>query len=788
MIPLRILLLLLIFTNFCLDVKSQDPVEHFPDFDYWKSINYGFLIETGQKSDFLCELTYKQNKIIPFTSVWFNLEYSIPLPQDSIFTSWSFKSYSLDSLKLKLFFYGENEEFLDSLIYTLDPNGHNHIGFFNAKATWMNIVLDGRNFSVRDSASLQIHEAGIRAANHNLKDWFRSLDFDLDVASLIPLEKVAGLDELKNKKIIGLGESVHGTETVFGEKARIARKLLSDSNVKLICFENGVDVCLNWDLYVRGIHPYEYRYKILEDQKETFSDAVGTVTLLDHIREVNSTRKERDKIRIVGLDLRLEKEYFFYYFLAYKGLIRDKESLSQLLLKMDTLEYNNLFYLNNIRAASDTLKLHFHRLADEVKSERKLKTVIPENEYRFLLDILQLKVPTYSDRKNKTRQIDRDWWMWKIFRQAVSCYAPEVTDRVVIFSHSLHVSRTYHPKHAKSGFINKRSLGSYIAGHYAEDYWAVSFHVGNGESKYYDGTLSMVAKYLEAIGKEEFQEPLWGSFEKSAKNTLLEKFYCRSNNLNNDRYMLYRMIGNRVDKAQFYPLSKDRFDGYVFINQATSSQTCRSDTRYLNFPYPDMGRYLDSLKISRTPYSKSFAFDTDCFSISISGDLRYRNVRLETVANAKFGFFESKDRNFLVFFEDQVFLYKKGVDGLGTLRKQDLKKRFVYDFMGRYYFTTAYYMDKADHEKVNHNYWTLYGDMLDHQDEEYAQRAFNADQMVEYNDDANFSFLGKRYTHKKVIAIGKNENLIRIYCYYTDQGYADKEKYQKSIESILKFN
>ncbi len=251
----------------------------------------------------------------------FELQHSVPLPRDSISISFDFKSRRLDSLALKLYLYGESERFIDSLVFSLQPDGHNLLQFNNTDAEWMEITLDGRSAYRSDTISFQILDAGLRAKNQDIDEWFRSMDFDIDAASLFPLKKVTVLDELNNKRIIGLGESVHGSRTLFEEKAEIAQKLF-DKNVTLICFEDPVDVCLNWDLYVQGVHPYRYRDIILKDLNSSLTDAADMVRFLDQIREINTTRKEGDKIHIVGLDLRSDKSNFYHYFMAHKNLSR----------------------------------------------------------------------------------------------------------------------------------------------------------------------------------------------------------------------------------------------------------------------------------------------------------------------------------------------------------------------------------------------------------------------------------------------------------------------------------
>ncbi len=361
------------------------------------------------------------------------------------------------------------------------------------------------------------------------------------------------------KKITGLGESVHGSQNLWREKAGIVRKLFS-KNIKLVCFETSVDQCLNWDLYVRGIHPYSYRDVIFEDMK-SFADNEDLVRFLDEIRKENATRKEADRIRIVGLDLRSSKSYFYHYFLAYQKLGKDSQSLSPLILKMSDLSYNNLNYTFSLKERpyqqlDTTASIRFSNLADMLSSDKKLKSLMQEKDFRFLSDILQLEVLTSED--NKYWDFDRDLFMWKIFQKALARYAPDENDRAVILAHSLHLCRTGHERHSVSDLLKSRSLGSYIAENYPDDYWAISFHAGGGviRTVEYKALDVFNTEAQEGIGR--LKQPVRGSFERAARDVSFDRFYCRSSDLGNDWYA-FRMAGNKLDESQFYTLSKERF-------------------------------------------------------------------------------------------------------------------------------------------------------------------------------------------------------------------------------------
>ncbi len=92
-------------------------------------------------------------------------QYTVPLPQDTVFLSFDFKNRNLETLALRLYFYGKKERFIDSLVFSLRPEGHNHIRFNNLPgAEWVEVTLNGQRGTLgRDTVSFQILDARIEA-------------------------------------------------------------------------------------------------------------------------------------------------------------------------------------------------------------------------------------------------------------------------------------------------------------------------------------------------------------------------------------------------------------------------------------------------------------------------------------------------------------------------------------------------------------------------------------------------------------------------------------------------
>ena len=790
-------ILLLALISVCSLANAQGLTEQFRDFDSWQFVSNGFRLPDDKKAGPLFEASRPPSRFSNFAG--FTIQNDIFLPDDSIAVSLDFHSRNLEFLSLKMYLYGNNEQFLDSLIFHLNTNGQNLIEFNNANAKWMEIVLEGKSSNASDTVSFRILDAGIQAKNRNIDEWFKSLNFDIDLASLFPLKKITELDELKNKKIIGLGESVHGSRTIKQEKIEIVQKLLNE-NVKLICFEESVDVCLNWDLYIQGIHPYSYRYTILDELRNDFSDAADYVKFLDHLREVNSTRKKNDRIHIVGLDLRQGKDNFFHYFIAYKKLSKDKEFLSQLILKIDSLQYDNLFYTKwgnlsriGINMQMDSLVLKFSRLADYLKYEKKLQSMMQENDYRFLIDVLLMEVPTFDDA-NEVKTIDRDSIMWNIFQKALLRYAPAKNDRAVIMSHSLHLSRERRKRYGSvSGLMEIKSLGSYIAETYPDDYWVISFTVGGGDIKSFDPIINFF-RDNNLTGIEKLQEPPFGSFERAAKNIVLNRFYCNSSDLNGDLYT-YRFLGNRAGKAQFYYFPRNRFDGYVYLNESTASQAIGFTNLH---PYADIVNMIDSMKLHYTPYSKSFGYDIDSLDVTVPKDFTYKNVkRLTRLCGAivAVGLFESKDKNCLIIVDQSLLYYDRNnqvSQEFLRLPKPDFKEVVRLELWGALKMSLRPSeierpLNGGTKSNSDLQYQAFYDKVVEFKSSEYAKKTFNADNAAEFYHDIGIYFSGRYYTHKQVVIMGKNRNVLRIYCYYTDEGFANREKYRNAVESVLRF-
>jgi Erythromycin esterase homolog len=725
----------------------------------------------------------------------FQLMKSAVFPPDTVDISMNLKSRNLDSCTLTLYRYTKYENLIDSLTYALDPNASNSISFYNGTADFVEILLSGSGKEKTDTLSLQIQDLDISARNEDMDEWLETLDEGvMDVRSITPLLYLDELDEFRSKKIIGLGESFHGGKQLQSSAFSIIRSLLNQK-VKLICFEASIDMVMNWDLYVQGIMPYEYRYKILDELKGALGDPALSVELLDQIRALNYTRKNSEKIHVAGLDLRQESFYLFEYFMAYKDLSKDKNFLNEFLRKgfskMDYQHYHQSSRFN-LKDTTD----HSHAvLIGEIQKEKKLLKQMKGNDYRFLTETLRMNIPTFRDADRDVKIYNsRDSIMWNILQTAISCYAPAPEDRVIVFAHNMHLSRTYN-KYSQNHLFHRKNLGCYITESYGDDFWTTSFHVASGFHK--SATLE------HEVTKMPLKNAFPGSFENLAYETGLSDFYCRGDDLNNT--FIFRMIPNRKSTSEFYPLSPKRYDAYVFINRTDACTTDQIDFASEVRREGKMRRYQDSLQIVMTPASKTFDFLLDPAIVSVPDGFRWKSVYVYSpaITGLTAGFFESDDRECVVAFgvslryPQERVIYSLQRPGLiqEDIYAKDIMKLAKSDLLNETNMQGGDTKDpmvewgmKKAHEMTDSNFDIILERFIRAWSSEDAKAAFDADRVIEYTTkrSGGSGYFGK-YKNIRTISTEKNGRVVILKCLYSDKGYENKEKYEQAIKSIFKF-
>lgn len=815
--------LLLIYT--CLDANAQALINNldYTDLSKWNFFSAPFHVErndTTENRD-VFHVFFSKRYLLDMASKWkdknkpetFDICSSFVIPKDSVHFSFYCNSLKVDSLLLKVNLYRDNEIFLDQLVYPLNMNGPNLISFRNTDAAVMDVHIHGKSMMQYDSIALKITDFNISTVNNDLDRavcGYQSLISNMDVTPLFEINK---LDEFKTRKIIGLGESIHGSRSIIQKKKEITEKLCEDKDIKLICFEVGMDMVMNWDLYIQGVLPENYLKKIEDDVTVSFGEPEITIELLSKLRVINKERRIEDRIHVVGLDLRINDFYVFEYFKAYKNLRKQEDFLNDIFFKMDTLIYSQLGprYVNIVKGIVDSgwkiisESRRYTSLIPIMEGDRQLRTLMEGNDYRYLTKGLLLNIPTKRDASVCDSIMDRrDDYMWQILQLAISCYAPQEKDRIVIHSHSIHLSRTYNPNSLTKVFARK-NLGAYIANHYEKDYLSISFHVGNGKYKTFD---SKERKMDEGV----LQIPPVGSFEWAVGQVCFNDFYCRQSDF--DAVTSFRSIGNTaIRNSQFFPFSKHRFDSYIYIDNSIACSPLEWRQQAMYGRQSGKRAYIDSLKVVNTPYTPFnyhiFFLDSTINSrIATPEGFYWKKKTFHTIFGDNLdnkaliiGFFESEEGECIIVINNNLSpnsarSFRRKSNQASSYHEKILianQSRGIMALAEDLFIKSFSLKSSQDNDEAyQKDKYTLMNRYLTFRDESYAKEIFNADKVIEIPlritsaDDVNLKPIGS-FRHGEAILIGKKDATIHLNVFYTDKGYRQKEKYRKAIESLITF-
>ena len=356
-------------------------------------------------------------------------------------------------------------------------------------------------------------------------------DFNFPTDRIIPIDinstqGFAKIDSLKRKKIIAVGESVHGSNAIAKIIPRFIQQQITQNNCRLVIFEIPLEMALLYNKYVCDS-------KFALDKDYLFG--VEFESLLEWIRNYNSHKGESEKINVLGMDYcsylnseNATSSYIFDYLTSINKDKRSKEidSLSIMLLERPLKESIN--YL---------------------KKQKKLKNELSQMDYKCISHILTLSESMGTD-ENK-RMIARDSVMFENMKFLISNYCPSEA-RTFIYGHSGHLNRI-------SGYPSLpdiASLGSMMSHYYRDDYYSITVHVENGSL--FLPNEKMIRDCYQLTNFESTLETKLGEIGYDTYFTYIPD--CLN------KPIFSRYVGSIFKKQSFFPFNiYRRHDGIIFI-------------------------------------------------------------------------------------------------------------------------------------------------------------------------------------------------------------------------------
>lgn len=357
-----------------------------------------------------------------------------------------------------------------------------------------------------------------------------------DTKDLIQLGKAIG-----NSRVVGLGETTHGTHEIFTMKHRIIRYLIEEREFNIIAFESNKPETALINQYIQGGDGDPRQ--LLKGIYFWTWNTEEILDLINWIRAYNSTRSP--KVQFLGIDMQYNK-------LAVKNL---KEYFSttpdvlKLLLQIETM------YKENKRS-----KLNYEQLDALVASlTKKIDSQLSgmgsaEESIRIRED---LKIIAQSAQLDKTQStVFRDECMANYVKDYVDLSGK---NKVIVWGHNMHIS--------KDDFWK---MGFHLKKHYRSDYYALGFALSSGTftAKDYQNKIQT---------SHQLKENPKNSVEYKFAQLGIPLFFIDADAFKKDKWFAkkrkFRDIGAAIWGNEFIGMKlNDGYDGIVFISQSSASK------------------------------------------------------------------------------------------------------------------------------------------------------------------------------------------------------------------------
>ena len=386
----------------------------------------------------------------------------------------------------------------------------------------MSIKIDGKDIN-------QINE--INNFSSRKKEKLNQKDiYSICTSNSNNLIKEMGLDK---KKIIALGETVHGSHEINQTVFQIIKDAILYNNCKLIFTELGLPYSLKLNLFLQGKLPQSEISNIREEMNEYHISKPVFIDFLLWLREYNKTVDRK----VVVLGTMDEYEFvrsplFDYIFVFYNE--KNKGVLLPLLSNLHKEELKQAFDFT-------------------VNNSEKLKQILNKDEFLFffytLKNMYEIKPGTVENY---------DYLMWLNSNFFISKYLQE-GETTCVYAHYGHVTK----KEGKQEDLTVPTMGVYFNDYYQNDYSVIGITVGMGGIT----TREHLSPKFTSINLET---PTAESFEGICMHQDNDCFYYPSNKLLYNIYSILN-IGNKADphrKNEIYSNLKINTDGLIFIRQS----------------------------------------------------------------------------------------------------------------------------------------------------------------------------------------------------------------------------
>ncbi|WP_433863050.1 erythromycin esterase family protein [Sphingobacterium thalpophilum] len=281
-----------------------------------------------------------------------------------------------------------------------------------------------------------------------------------DKSHIKPLKKSENefenpIPNIKDIKVIGLGEITHGSNDLKEARNLFVKNLISHHNCKLVLMEVPYELAFLMNLYITGKLDEPGKAKLRRNLDLTFSGMDELEGLLEWIKNYNNSNSKQ--VKIFGIDNPINQGGRDYPLMDYHLYLFGQEFMRP---------YLSMFMAAETKQALNKMKV------DQVMYTGLNKQDIAFYKY-FIAD--------YDNPERQFSNVD-EWWHLdrdlKMFKRLCfldSLYREE-GEKIIILAHSWHVKKTPFT----TGTKTEKMLGNYLARFYKDAYFSINFTFGAG--------------------------------------------------------------------------------------------------------------------------------------------------------------------------------------------------------------------------------------------------------------------------------------------------------------------
>jgi len=342
------------------------------------------------------------------------------------------------------------------------------------------------------------------------------------------------ISELRDKKIVAIGETIHGSETITQAAVQLIKYQIENNHCKLIVFEQPIELFLRYNRFIQG----DTQFKI-ENFKRDLSLASSSprvmVELLNWLKQYNE--KAKDKVWLMGMDISKEGSYAAEWLYDY-------------IYKINLSKKNKL--MNSL--CSKLVKFESFPLALNILEKNKeIENILGKNDYQTLVYCLKMYISAYRT-DIPSYSLSRDKEMYSNVSFFLNLLCPE-NEKAIIFAHFIHTNYL----NTDPFFPYSKSFGSYMKRKFGRDYYNIAILTGEG---------SFMLRNKNSFFEYGLEIPPKNSMENMFMQT--NKEYCFkpiSTLVPQLTYM--RSYGAFLNREQFKLIApSSRMDGAIFVRKS----------------------------------------------------------------------------------------------------------------------------------------------------------------------------------------------------------------------------